>query len=183
MAKKFVEDAVIGNVLEWNGVQISVKESLRLDEMLGFMKQYAARCFSEDGEYLPEMRIAAFRITTLEYFTDAVLPEDIHQAFDLAMMTDLYESVTAKINPDYFTFICDAASEKVEYLADLNADALRRKVDEAVTAVTELVGKIGDLFADVEKEDMKTLASAMATGKLDEGKMIKAYMKEQAKKK
>ena len=179
MIKKIAEkESSERTTVDWNGVEISVKKTVSLDDMMSVVLGVVGSCFDEDGNYIPEVVDIIEKHNVIKWYTDIDVPNDINESFDLIYRTDLYQIVIGKIDQTQLATIHKAIREKIEYLVNVRADAVSNKCIELIGELSKVSDGLSTLFGDLKPEDMTNMIGAITGGKFDEEKLIKAYMKE-----
>ena len=70
-----VASKVETKTIEWNGININVKDKLSIPDVSRFVAIASDICFTNSGDYLPEVYNYALYIATITVFTDFKLPE------------------------------------------------------------------------------------------------------------
>lgn len=165
--------------VEWNGIEITIKKTLSLREMLAFVDSVTKSCFMSDtGAYLPEVETFVIKCCVLEMYANFTLPSNVEHKYDLIYNTDAFDVVIEHINMKQFNEIVDAISAKVENMAQANIETINTQMQEICLAFNNLQKQVDDIFSGFNAEDMSKFMGAIADGKLDEGKLVQAYMEQ-----
>ncbi len=170
----------------WNGLEITVKPSLSLAEMLNFVSDIVTMCFSDEGEYLPEVLDFAIRRSVLIYYSNLKLPSNIENQYPMVCDTDVYEKITESVNTRQLSEIIVAAKEKVAHLKGkpLEDSAKRtlsivEKVDSLLDILTTFLVEKSKQLDTMGKEDMLSIVEALKyfdpTDRSAEEKVVAAY--------
>ena len=163
--------------VEWNGVVITIRKSLPLRDALTFVDTVAKSCFnSETSEYLPEIKVFAIKCCVLEMYANFALPSNVEHKYDLVYNTDAFDTVIEHINMRQLNEIVDAISEKVDNIARANIETINKQMNDIYRAFDGLQNQFTKMFAGITSEDMSGFVQAVSEGKLDEEKLVKAYM-------
>lgn len=164
---------------EWGGIQIEVKKILSLEEMLAFIDNVTAACFSDDGTvYAPEMTDFALKVAIVELYTNITLPKDIRKKYDILYNTNLVSAIVACVNKDQIDSIVTAIDARISHAADANVEAINRQAKLIMDSFDALQKKLDKLFDGVETGDIKNITEAISNGRFDEEKMISLLMKQ-----
>ena len=164
--------------VKWNDLTITIKPTLSLEEMMMFCDDISSMCFSESGDFMPELSEFMIRMGVLTYYANFTFPANITRAYQLVYGTNAYDIVFDYVNKDQFTGILDAAKAKVKYLCDSDVLAFRNKCDELVNVMSSSQEQIVDMFGDITPEEAQALFNAVeGDGKFNEEKLVDAYVK------
>lgn len=163
--------------VDWHGVQVTVKRSLKLDEVIQFVRKTVQSCFATDtGEYLPEVEEFAIRSNVLEMYANFNMPANVGHQYDLVMNTDAYDCVVSFINQEQLSCIIKSIEKKIAYIIDTKSSEIALKLSDLTTQYEDAVNKINDLFSGVTREDVSNIAKAMSSGDFSYDAIAKAYM-------
>ena len=162
---------------EWNGLQIVIKHRLCLKEMLAFVDGIVESCFDENGKYLPEIYDFATRCSVLESYANLSLPKNVEDKYQLVYAFNGYEMIMSEIDRTQFDAMLIAIKEKINHIASAKIESITTQVNDLYASVSSLEERVGDLFSGIDKDTMKNLVLAMSDSKLDEEKLMRAYMK------
>lgn len=161
---------------DWNGVEVTVKKTLSLKEVLEFVDSVVKSCFTRDtNTYMPEIKDFATKVCILEKYANFTMPSNVETQYTLIYCTDAVERVLGYVNPQQFNEICAAIAKKVDNLAQANIEAVNKQMNELYNAFDNLQSRLAGLFEGVNNDDIRAVAGALANGTLDEEKLVKAY--------
>jgi hypothetical protein len=162
--------------VDWAGVAVTVTPTLSLTEMLEFVHSVVESCFSDDGEYIPEVKDFAVYRNVLERYANFRLPVDVDKCYALIYGTDAVEFVLGHINEKQWHDMIEAIEEKIQFRLDSMADSMRAKMEEFLGAMNALQEQTKHVFDGMSEEDMKKLVGAIEQGGLSEEKLVAAYL-------
>lgn len=163
--------------VEWNGIEVTIKPTLSLQEMLTFANNVTKSCFdSVTGAYLPEVKDFAVRCNVMDTYANFTLPENMDHKYILAMCSGAVEMVLEHINMSQFNELMDAINDKVDNQAEANIQVMTMKFDEVVSAFENLQDKVSAMFDNITPDDMKKLTEAIANNNFTDEGLVKAYM-------
>lgn len=175
-----VKEANPENTIEWNGIEIAVTYTIGFGDMVKFVNETVNSCFSEDGTYNPEARDFAIRLNIIEKFTDIKLPDNVEARYWFVYGTNIIGTVVELINRDQLDSMTKAIEEKTANRAQANIEAVLKRLEEVSAAFdsmqAQLTEQLKAALGEIEPGDLAKLAGGMADDKLDEGKIVKAYL-------
>lgn len=164
-------------VIEWNGIEIVIKKTISLKEMLEFVDGVTKSCFNEDtNAYRPEAKDFAIKIYVLEKYANFTLPKNIEMKYDLIYQSDIVSCVISHINVEQYNEIVSAINNKVDNLAQANVEAINSQMNELYNSFNNLQEKIGEIFSGVNPEDVKEIMGYLSDGRaFDSDKIVEVY--------
>lgn len=161
--------------VEWHGVDLVVKKTISLADMLAFVEECAQSCFLEDGSFVPELKEFAIRCNVLVRYAGFALPSDAEKKYKLVYGTDAYLTVLEHIDVMQFSDIENAVEERIRFeVAGANRE-MRRKLDDAVGAFENMAQQLDGLFGNLTNDDIKSMLE-VATKGVDEKKVALAVL-------
>lgn len=174
IAKECAESPVA--VVDWHGEQLKVRRRLGLAEMAALVNKVVTDCFGSDlTEYHPEAKRFATARGFLYFYSNITLPVNVSKQYELISSTDIYDTVLRVVDKEQYTEIMEAIEEKIESLLDYNTKMIDKKLSE----LSEAIDQFSSIFEGISSEDLAKISSAMVSGKLDEEKLMRAYLTEQ----
>jgi len=164
--------------IEWNGLKIKIRSTVSLKYMLIFVDYVVKACFSNSGEYIPEIMDFAIKSATIKYYTNIELPEDTSKQYKLVYGTDLFEKIfdAEIIDPDQFDTITKSIRNKLNYISNADANRLTYEFENAARGFSELLEQMSGVFAGVDNIDVSAISSAISSGIIDEEKLVNAFV-------
>ena len=167
--------------VEWNGLSVTSQKRLSLPEMLSFVATVSTSCFSDKGEYRPEIKDFILNCELISRYTNIELPDDTIEKYTMACLaTDLIATIKQEIDTDQYYSICRAIDSKIHHVANANIQAITVKMNEITASFDNLEKTLSKTFSGVDSEMIKKLASSASNGRIDEEKLVKAINKEKA---
>lgn len=165
--------------IDWHGVEVTLQNTLSLEDMLSFIENVVRSCFGEgSGEYEPGAKDFAIRTMVLEKYANFSMPLSLDLQYDLLYRTDAFEVVLSYINAEQFRVIIDAIDEKIEYMKQANISSFKKQMN----AFTETLESFEKQMEQFSAEDVSNLIGALSDSKIDEGKLVEAYIKNKSEK-
>lgn len=170
-------------VIGMDGVEITVRRTLSLVDVLGFITDVVALCVDEaTGTYMPEVKDFAIKANVLTRYANFSLPANTEKQYELIYTSNAYELVLGHINTIQLDEIIDAIDAKIECAKNSMISTAARMVSELNAKVSEFIEQSERLFANVSGDDVSALMQNLASQpKLDERTLVKAVFDEQRK--
>ena len=163
--------------IDWHGIEVTVKHTLSLSEVMSFVDSVTKSCFTDDrGVYLPEVKDFAIKCNILDMYANFALPANVERRYDLVYCTDAVESVLANINTAQYHEIVDAINDKIDNLAQANIEAVHSQMNELYTAFDGLQSQMSKIFDGVNVEDITKMVGAISGSSFDEEKLVQAFI-------
>ena len=150
--------------IEHNGTTYTVKETIGIADMMGFVNDVIENVFdAETNEYIPEFLPLIIRMEVFKRYTDIEVPEDIGEAYDFVYSeSDLYSTVLKHISPEQATDIMKAVDEKISYTIETKVNVVNKSVADISAKVEQLEKSLEGLFAEINPDDMAKIMNMVA---------------------
>lgn len=163
--------------IDYNGITITVKQDLTLKEMVEFISSVVMSCFDDEtSEYTPEIKDFAVRSCIFEYYTNINLPSNVEKRYDIIYHTQILDSIMQNINQLQFNAMMRAIEDKTSHIANSNVEMINRQMAQLYDSFENIGNKLSSTFDGIGDEDIKNVVKAFSDGKIDEEKLVKAYM-------
>ncbi len=172
------ELAVSDAIIDWHGLEVTVKHTIGFSDMMKFVNDAAESCFSEAGTFVPEVMDFAIKSNILSRYANVTLPEDLEHQYALIYMSDIVDAVCEHINAEQLREITTAVRQKVRYACDANVTMIQQKTKELLSAFEEIGKQAESMFSNVSQDDIQKLVGAISNGGFDEDALVKAYLKQ-----
>lgn len=164
--------------IEWCGLEITIKKTLSLTEVIKFVEDVAETCFAEGtNDYIPEVIDFAIKSNVLEMYTNLSLPKSNDARYALIYQTDVFDEIIKYINTVQFDEMRDSINEKLKYRSSNLLAKFNEQINDVLGSVEELGNNISNIFEGIDKETIANIAQALANGNFDEQKFIESDMK------
>ena len=165
--------------VEWNGLTIEIKRTLSLQEVISFVEGVADACFDEEtGDYLPEVKDFLIKSFVLEKYANFTMPSNSNSMYELIYCTDAFATVMNHINTEQFGEIEMAIDDKLDYKTNAGIEAMNKQMATIFSSFEDIEKNLSQLFSSVDNESVAKLVEALGNGKIDEEKLVKAYLEE-----
>lgn len=139
-----------------NGVEILIKKSISLDEMIIFIQEVVEACIDgETGEYIPEAYDFAVRVAILTHYANFTMPVNLEKQYWLVYNTTAVEQVLQHINTRQFDDIVRSIDKKIDFMLSIISSS-------AVSKINEVIAKFNDI-ATVGENAFKGIDSGTMT--------------------
>lgn len=166
---------------EWNDMNVVVNRVLPMKDMMEFVDYVTKTCFSDDGEYLPEVKDFAIKSCLLEMYANFDLPTDLPTRYAVIYNSDIVDAVLNCIEGRQFGEIVNAIEQKIANLAQANVQMVYAQMNHINDEFENLQNNIAALFTGVSQDDLKKLVNAVSNGNIDEGKVVQAFVSQKKK--
>ena len=160
----------------WNEIDITIKRTISLGDMLSFVNDVVASCFQDNGEFMPEVLDFAIRSNIILKYSNVSLPDNLEHRYAILYCTDIVNFIRGHADQEQVDEIINAIHRKVDYLCNTNVCAIQSKLNELISAFDNLQSKTADVFNNISSDDVAKLASVLSSGELSEEKIVAAYM-------
>lgn len=170
--------------LQWHGVELVIKKTLTLKEVMTFVNTVVKGCFTiDDASYIPEVKDFFIKCCVIDMYTNLSLPDNSEHKYNLIYHSDVIESILSHVNEQQFNEICWAINDKLKNLAQANIEMVHKQMNELYINFNDLQEKLSSIFSSVNSDDVAKLVGAITDGKIDEDKLVKAYISQTKSKK
>lgn len=163
--------------IDWHGITVEVKKVIPYADMLAFVEMVFAACFADGGKYMPERFDMVFNACIVGTYTNITLPKDADDVYSILFNSDLIGMVMGIVNNQQIDSIRRAAERKIAHKLRTNENEINAAINKTVESIANLSSAVGDLFDGVTNEDIANVMSAIGNGKIDEEKLMEAYIK------
>lgn len=168
--------------VEWNGLDIVVKKRLSFEEMIAFVDGVAKSCFAADtNDFIPGVKDFVISCFVIEMYSNLTLPQNVSKKYEIISSCDVVDVILENVDREQFDNITGAINEKIRYLISVNLSQATVKINELLYSFGDIESKVGELFGKISSDDVQTLVSAISDGKIDEGKLMQAYLENKNK--
>lgn len=167
-------------VIDWRGIDVTVRRTLQLKDVMKFVTSVVASCFSDDMTYNPEAREIAFKTNVLTLYANFSMPSNLELQYDLIYTTDAYDTVLEYVNQEQLNEIGAAIEERIRYRIRANVESVQRQVSDLFAAFDNMQRQVADVFSGIGDGDIGKLIRAISEGSIDEDKLVRAYLQQKA---
>lgn len=168
--------------IEWNGLDITIKTKLSFEEMMAFVDGVAESCFAADTKaFIPVAKDFVIGCLVIEMYSNLTLPQNVNKKYEIVSGCDVVDVILENVDKAQFDNIVKSINEKIRYLIEENLAQATIKTNDLLYSVSDIESKVGDLVSKITPDDMRTLITSISNGKLDEGKLMEAYLESKNK--
>lgn len=168
--------------IEWNGLDITIKTRLSFEEMMAFVDGVAESCFAADTKaFIPVAKDFVIGCLVIEMYSNLTLPQNVNKKYEIVSGCDVVDVILENVDKAQFDNIVKSINEKIRYLIEENLAQATIKTNDLLYSVSDIESKVGDLVSKITPDDMRTLITSISNGKLDEGKLMGAYLESKNK--
>ena len=168
--------------IEWNGLDITIKTRLSFEEMMAFVDGVAESCFAADTKaFIPVAKDFVIGCLVIEMYSNLTLPQNVNKKYEIVSGCDVSDVILENVDKAQFDNIVKSINEKIRYLIEENLAQATIKTNDLLYSVSDIESKVGDLVSKITPDDMRTLITSISNGKLDEGKLMEAYLESKNK--
>lgn len=162
--------------IDWRGLTLHIKKCLSLEEMMTFVSDVVSSCFAANtNEYLPEIKDFTTRCCILESYAGIVLPKSLNEKYEMVYNCDIVSTVAQHIESMQFNAMLAAIDRKIEHQAQSNIEAMNKQMNELIAGFSTIEKNLSGIFGGIDNETITKIAGAIADGKFDENKLVKAF--------
>lgn len=162
--------------IDWRGLTLHIKRCLSLEEMMTFVSDVVSSCFAANtNEYLPEIKDFTTRCCILESYAGIVLPKALNEKYEMVYNCDIVSIVSQHIESMQFNAMLVAIDRKIEHQTQSNIEAINKQMNELIAGFSTIEKNLSGIFGGIDNETITKIAGAIADGKFDENKLVKAF--------
>lgn len=164
---------------EWMGLQVEIKHTISLQEMMSLVAEVVDNCFLENGAYIPEVMQPLLDCGVVERYTNISLPSNLSNRYELVMRSGIMDFIMPRINSNQYNDIVVAIRDKIDYMCDTNITEFRNNLNDMVESMSALQEDTKALFGKISPEAIHELLGAFSSEKAIEEKVVDAYIDKQ----
>lgn len=164
------------SVIQWHETEITVKHTLSLTEMLGFVDEVVKSCFHDKLGYMPEVKDFAIKNNILTRYANFSLPDNLEHCYQLVYGTDAVEAVCDSIDTTQLQEIVSSINSRIRFLCDSKANLIQERINNVLDIMEEMRDSTKDIFSGLSQSDLTALMNAITDHGLDEKKIVEAYI-------
>lgn len=159
--------------IEWGGVEITVKRTLSLTEMIEFVANVVESCFDDSGNFMPEIMDFAVKVNIATIYANIKLPKDIKKQYELLYISNITDSIVKQVNTQQLTEILNSISAKVKYKTDSRVNAAHAEIKKIAEGFSDTKSRLDNLMSFFSDMDVKDIVQKFAN--MDEKEFAREY--------
>lgn len=166
-------------VIEWHNIEVTIKPTLSLRDMLSFVSDVSKSCFDMNtAAFMPELKDFTIKTCILEKYTNFTLPTNVEHQYELLYCTDVIDMILQHINIRQFEEMIAAIDDKVMHMAQANIESIHSQMTELYSAFDGLQKNFENLFAGINPDDLTGILKSLNNEQFTEEGIVKAYMQQ-----
>lgn len=161
---------------EWHGIEIFVNKVIPFMEMADYVNTVVGGCFTEEGDYVPQMKDYIINKLLILKYSNIELPEDYNEIYDFIYKTDIVSQIISRIDSSQFNSIINSINEKISLRKQTNITSFEKNIKDITNKLDDMKLVFSTLFDGISSEDINNLVSAMSSNGIDESKVVDAYI-------
>lgn len=171
------------STVTWNGLEITVKESLSFKEMILFVDGVVKGCFAyDDGAYMPEVKDFVIKCSILEDYTNLTLPQGIERKYDIIYHSDIADVIMSKINASQYYEMITAIDKRIDAIVNANVDNFNKQVNSMNDAIDRIEEQMKTSLEGVDLEALSKMLGILDDEGTDSSSIIDIYKESMEKK-
>lgn len=166
---------------QWFDIEVTIKRSLPLKEMLQFVQEVVDACFTTDGTFVPEIMDFATKSGILTHYANFTLPDNLEKQYWLIYSTGAVDMVCQHINMVQLQEMIGGINRKIDHMCDTDIVATKAKLNDLYEAFIKMGAEMSDLFSGVNAEELQKMVDALGSTELSEEKVVSAYIEHMKK--
>lgn len=166
---------------QWFDIEVTIKRSLPLKEMLEFVQEVVDACFTTDGTFVPEVMDFATKSGILTHYANFTLPDNLEKQYWLIYSTGAVDMVCQHINMTQLQEMIGGINRKIDHMCDTDIVATKAKLNDLYEAFVKMGTEVSDLFGGVNADELQKMVGNLGSTELSEEKIVSAYIEHMKK--
>lgn len=166
---------------QWFDIEVTIKRSLPLKEMLEFVQEVVDACFTTDGTFVPEIMDFATKSGILTHYANFTLPDNLEKQYWLIYSTGAVDMVCQHINMVQLQEMIGGINRKIDHMCDTDIVATKAKLNDLYEAFVKMGTEVSELFSGVNADELQKMVGALGNTELSEEKIVSAYIEHMKK--
>lgn len=166
---------------QWFDIEVTIKRSLPLKEMLQFVQEVVDACFTTDGTFVPEIMDFATKSGILTHYANFTLPDNLEKQYWLIYSTGAVDMVCQHINMVQLQEMIGGINRKIDHMCDTDIVATKAKLNDLYEAFVKMGTEVSDLFSGVNAEELQKMVGTLGGTELNEEKIVSTYIEHMKK--
>lgn len=160
-----------------NGSEILMRRLISLSDAVSFVDSVVSACFSESGEYMPELFDYAFKYMAILYYTNVSIDSedfDSDEKYALITKCNIYNLILCNCDNNQIGEIRFSAEKKIEYMCKSNIEKIRKDTEDLDAMLSSLKESIGVISESVSVDTVQKFINLAE--KYSENELIKGMI-------
>lgn len=166
---------------QWFDIEVTIKRSLPLKEMLEFVQEVVDACFTTDGTFVPEIMDFATKSGILTHYANFTLPDNLEKQYWLIYSTGAVDMVCQHINMVQLQEMIGGINRKIDHMCDTDTVATKAKLNDLYEAFVKMGTEVSELFSGVNADELQKMVGNLGSAELSEEKIVSAYIEHMKK--
>lgn len=166
---------------QWFDIEVTIKRSLPLKEMMQFVQEVVDACFTTDGTFVPEIMDFATKSGILTHYANFTLPDNLEKQYWLIYSTGAVDMVCQHINMVQLQEMIGGINRKIDHMCDTDIVATKAKLNDLYEAFVKMGTEVSELFSGVNADELQKMVGALGNTELSEEKIVSAYIEHMKK--
>lgn len=166
---------------QWFDIEVVIKRSLPLKEMLEFVQEVVDACFTTDGTFVPEIMDFATKSGILTHYANFTLPDNLEKQYWMIYSTDAVDMVCRHINMVQLQEMIGGINRKIDHMCDTDIVATKAKLNDLYEAFVKMGTEVTGLFEGIDAGELQNMVSALGGTEVNEEKIVSAYIEHMKK--
>lgn len=162
--------------VKWQDLDVTIKRTLPMQEMLLFVKEVTEACFLEDGTFVPEIMEFAIKSGVLTHYANFNLPSDLKKQYWLIYNTDAANMIYQHINLEQFNEIVESINRKIDHMCDTDIASVKAELNDLNNAFGKIGEQFSAMFDGIDTSDLQRVIEAVGDEGVNEEKIVSAYV-------
>jgi len=166
---------------QWFDIEVTIKRSLPLKEMMQFVQEVVDACFTTDGTFVPEIMDFATKSGILTHYANFTLPDNLEKQYWLIYSTGAVDMVCQHINMVQLQEMIGGINRKIDHMCDTDIVATKAKLNDLYEAFVKMGTEVSELFSGVNADELQKMVGNLGSTELSEEKIVSAYIEHMKK--
>lgn len=166
---------------QWFDIEVTIKRSLPLKEMMQFVQEVVDACFTTDGTFVPEIMDFATKSGILTHYANFTLPDNLEKQYWLIYSTGAVDMVCQHINMVQLQEMIGGINRKIDHMCDTDIIATKAKLNDLYEAFVKMGTEVSELFSGVNADELQKMVGNLGSTELSEEKIVSAYIEHMKK--
>lgn len=164
--------------IDFDDCTIIVKRAISLSDAMNFVANVVDICFSESGEYMPELKDFGIRLNVIARYTNLEINDNNSNVYEVLYGNDLFEAILNEIDNAQLKSIVYGIDQRIKLINDMNVTSFNNNMKTLQKQFEEFLNMFEDLFSGISKEDFATVAKAVSGGSISVEQLVRDRLEE-----